>query len=562
MAASEPTERGSWGSRFGFVLAAAGSAVGLGNLWKFPYIAYENGGGATDQRGAGAFVLIYLAAVLLVGLPIMIAEILIGRRAKRNPVGAFAALRPKTPWKLVGGLGIFTGFLLLSYYNVVAGWTIEYSIKSVGNDFGAFETAVADDDIRDQLWGEHRASADSLATLQAEGLAADLGAPAPEAAQEKQVDFRRVLTDAWADFEKTRPEDFARVRDAKKSELWTTFRGAGDFEAQKRKRQQQILPGKLFVEFLGNPWKQVGWALAFMLLSVAVVIGGISKGIERWTKILMPGLLVLLVVLLVRMLTLEGAGKALGFLFRPNFQHVDGHLVLSALGHAFFTLSLGMGAIITYGSYLGKRDNVVSAGLAVTLMDTAIALMAAITMFSAIFTYGLVMQSGGAGNLFTTIPAIFLQIPGGSYLCVAFYLLVLFAALTSTISLLETVVSYFIDERGWARRKATLIVGGGVFAVGIPSALSFNVLGGVKLFGKTWFDLADYLCANWFLPIGGVLVALFAGWALKRREQRAELPPEHTRLFPFGLWRFLVRYVAPAAVVAVLVGIIVGAVQS
>ena len=562
MAASDSGTRGSWGSRLGFVLAAAGSAVGLGNLWKFPYMAYANGGGATDQRGAGAFVLIYLAAVLLVGLPIMIAEILIGRRSRRNPVGAFEKLRPRTPWKWVGALGIFTGFLLLSYYNVVAGWTIEYTVKAVGNEFGAYATEVTDADIRDQLWEEHVGSPASLATLQGAGRAVELAAPADPLDDDAVIVFRQKLAAAWEAFQKDEPEGHAALKTTVGDALWGELAAAEDFEERKVTRQQQILPGKLFASFVGNPWKQVGWALLFMLLSVGVVVGGVAKGLERWTKILVPGLLVLLGFLLVRMLTLEGAGRALSFLFRPNFDHVDAPLVLNALGHAFFTLSLGMGAIITYGSYLSKKDNIITSGLAVTLLDTGIALAASVVMFSAIFTYGLAMKSGGAGNLFTAIPAIFLQIPGGTYLCVAFYLLVLFAALTSTISLLETVVSYFIDERGWSRRKATLSVGAGVFVVGIPSALSFNVLSDAKLFGMTWFDLADYLCANWLLPVGGVLVALFAGWVLEKRELREELPPEHTRLFPLGVWRFLVRFVAPAAIVAILMGILLGAIHS
>lgn len=554
------TKRGHWGSRLGFVLAASGSAVGLGNLWKFPYLAYSSGGGATDQRGAGGFVLLYLIAVVAVGLPIMMSEILIGRRTGRNPVGAFKKLRPGSPWKAVGALGVLTGFLLLSYYNVVAGWTIEYSIKSVTNEFGTYASAVSDDDVKDALWKEFKRSPEALATLQANGFAAEVTVPAEEDPDQAVV-FRQGLAEGWTAFENDRPEALETTRAELTERLWTELQSQPDFEEQRTERQKALLPSKLFGEFVGNPWKQVGWAFAFMLLSVLVVLGGVAKGIERWTKILMPTLLVLLIGLLVRMLTLEGAGSALTFLFRPNFEHMDSSMVLNALGQAFFSLSLGMGAIITYGSYLSRKENIAGAAASVTFMDTAIALVASIIIFSAIFSYGLVMEDGGAGNLFTAIPVIFLKIPGGTYLCIAFYLLIMFAALTSTISLLETVVSYLIDERGWSRVRATLSVAATIFAIGVPAALSFSVLSDATIFGKTWFDLSDYLCANWFLPVGGLGVAVFTGWVLTRDEQREELPESQIGSL-FSVWRFLVRWVAPAAVLAVLIGIIVGRVQA
>ncbi len=539
--------RGGFGSRLGFILAASGSAVGLGNLWKFPYAAYANGGGGGNEQGAGSFVLIYLLAVLLVGLPIMLAEILIGRRTRRNPVGAFKALSPGTPWKLVGALGVFTGFLLLSYYNVVAGWTVEYAVKSVGGEFSARTSEVGDSDLRDRLWSDFRATPDSLAQLPAP--------PAPTSA---------LLTPAaaWAQFAAAHPAAYAELEAELRAELWQAFILDPDFAALSATLRKEILPGKLFNEFLASPLRQVGWALFFMCLSVGVVIAGVARGIERWTKILMPLLFILLIVLLVRMLTLEGAGPALAFLFVPRAGQLCSASLLAALGQAFFSLSLGMGAIITYGSYLTRRTNIAAAACAVTLMDTMIAIIAAIIIFAAIFSYGLVMQDGGAGNLFTAIPVIFMKIPGGTYLCVVFYVLIMFAALTSTISLLETVVSYFIDERGWSRRKATTAVGAAVFAVGLPSALSFSVLADVQFFGRSWFEMADYLCSNWFLPLGGLLVALFVGWRMTAKELREELPPAQLPRLPFVLWRALLSYVAPAAVLVVMVGILVGAVQA
>lgn len=455
--AGKQAERGSWGGRLGFILAASGSAVGLGNLWKFPYLAYENGGAASaDPKGAGAFVILYLASVLLVGLPVMLSEILIGKRSGKSPVGAFTALRPGTPWFLLGGLGVITGFILLSYYSVVAGWTGEYLVKAVS------------------------------------GQLSDAGA--------EEID-------------------------------------------------------KLFTGFLASPWKQIGWLAGFMGLSMLIVIRGISGGIEKVTKILMPVLLGMLALLAVKGMMLEGAGTALSYMFHPDFSTVTPAMVLDALGQAFFSLSLGMGAIITYGSYLSRKEDLVTSGVAIVTLDTLVGLVAAFIIFTTLFTFNMKMDSGSVGNLFTAIPLIFQKIPGGGLLVICFYMLVAFAALTSTISLLEVVVSYFIDQRGWSRAKATSLMGTAIFALGIPSALSFNLLADKKILGKTFFDIMDYFCANWFLPVGGLFIVIFTGWVLKSHEKSEDFQ-SRPRFFRF--WHFCVRYLAPVAIVSVILGIVLG----
>ena len=495
----------------GFILAAAGSAVGLGNLWKFPYLTYKFGGGDPEQGGAGGFVLIYLLCVLLVGLPVMIAEVLIGRRGRLNPVGSFRMLRPTSPWKLTGFLGLLAGFLILSYYAVVAGWTVEYIHKSVTWEYADYEAGVSDREIGEQLLAEQGvddSEGDELAALAA---------------------FR-------ADFE---TEDAYR-------------KAVND-------RKQELFPVKLFTDFLSNPVKQVGYFLLFMVLSVLVVVGGISGGIERWNRILMPLLLLMLIVLLLRVMTLPGGVTALRFLFWPDFAKLDLDMVLWALGQAFFSMSLGMGALLTYGSYLPKKTNIGTACLAIAGLDVFVALAASVVIFGSIFSYGIVMEGSGIGNLFTAIPVIFLKMPGGSWLCVLFYVLVSFAALTSAVSLLEVVSSYLIDEKKMKRSKAVILAGTIIFAVGVPCALSFNLMADFTLFGRTVFDMFDFFCANLALPVGGILIAVFVGWVLTNDEKKEELSEFSPALYRF--WNFLVRVIAPVAILMVLGALLMGRVS-
>jgi len=458
-------ERAQWSGRLGFILAAAGSAIGLGNLWKFPYITYENNG--------GAFVLVYLAAIAVVGVPIMVAEIVLGRRSQKNAVGAFRVLAEGKPggrvWRGVGFLGVMTGFIILSYYSVIAGWTLRYILMAVTGELGAL-------------------------------------AHHPEALQ------------------------------------------------------------SFFGDFLANPYQQILCHALFMGATVGVVYFGVGRGIERAAKLLMPVLLSILVMLVVYSFWTPGFKDAVAFLFRPNFSELTAGGVLEALGHSFFTLSLGMGAMLTYGSYMRKRDSIPRAALTICALDTVIAIMACIIMFSIIFSYDFEVTKSST-ILFTTVPVVFFQLPGGAIVSGLFYPLVAFAALSSTISLLEVVSSYAIDELGWQRRRATLTMGAAILAFGILSAISMGgsaALSNINLIGRPstagFFGTLDYLASNWFLPVGGLLIALFTGWVLSRDESRVEMEEGHGSLgWIYPLWRFLIRFAAPAAVGAIIVSVILGA---
>ena len=457
-------QRGQWSGRMGFILAAAGSAVGLGNLWKFPYIALENKG--------GAFVLVYIAAVILVGVPIMVAEILLGRRGQKDPVGSFRVQAEGKPgaglWPGVGILGVITGFVILSYYSVVAGWTIRYIIMALSGQLNA--------------------------------LATDPGA----------------------------------------------------------------LEG-FFGEFLGNSGQQVFYHLLFMAATIGVVYFGVARGIERVAKILVPVLFAILIALSVYATTTPGFEKAMTFLFRPNFGDLTRGAILEALGHSFFTLSLGMGAMLTYGSYMRKRDSIPRAAITISLLDTVIAIFACIIMFSIIFSFDFEPRKSST-ILFTTLPVVFFKMPGGSLISGFFYLLVAFAALTSTISLMEVVSSFAIDELKWNRKQAVLTMGGAIAVFGALSAMSLggnSILSGVNWIGRDStagvFGTLDYLASNWFLPVGGFFIALFAGWALTSKESLTELEEGHGEMSSFGAWRFLIRFAAPLAVGAIIVSVILGA---
>ncbi|MDX1502607.1 MAG: sodium-dependent transporter [Thermoanaerobaculia bacterium] len=460
---SEPATqpRDKWGSRLGFVLAAAGSAIGLGNLWKFPFITWSNEG--------GAFVLVYLACITAVGLPIMMAEILVGRKTQKSPVGALREVLGPA-WSLVGGLGVLTGFVILSYYAVIAGWTLRY--------------------------------------------------------------FAICLQ--WS------------------------FRG---FSADQS-------TGGAFGAFAAQGGLQVLLSGLFMVGTMLVIYRGIGGGIERVARLLMPLLFGILVLLLGTALTMDGAGQALGFIFRPDFAKLGAAGTLEALGHAFFTLSLGMGAMITYGSYLDQRESIVRSATIVVVLDTVIAIAATVIMFSVIFSVPGMSESIGkstVGMLFITLPQLFYTVvPFGVLLAPLFYLLVAFAALTSTISLLEVVTSYFIDQRGMTRRGATTLCGASIFAMTTLCALSFNGWAAVSTFevfsGKPGvFATLDHLASNWMLPVGGFFITLGVGWFMTAETTRRELVDEGTpRWFRFGVWRFFMRYVAPVAVAAIIIAVLYG----
>lgn len=394
--------REHWGSRVGFILAAAGSAVGLGNVWKFPFI--------TGMYGGAAFVLWYLISILFIGLPVMLIEFAVGRLTQRNPVGAFRALAPGGSYFLIGVLGVASGFIILSYYSVVAGWTLAYVFKAVASGFGGFHT--------------------------------------PEVA-------------------------------------------AAEFQA-----------------YAAHPvWSLLTHGL-FAVLCALIVARGVRGGVERWNRILMPLLFLIVLVLVLRGVTLPNAGAGIRFLFAPDFSKLTGNGMLVAMGHAFFTLSLGMGAMLTYGSYLDRTVNLVRSALWIIVADTAVSLLAAAAVFSTVFALGF-SPDKGPSLVFNVLPAIFAVMPGGRVVGILFFFLLAIAALTSGISLLEVVVAYWTDERGWDRKSAAWVMAGVIFLLGVPSALSFGVLGSVKVIGMSIFELLDYLSFKYLLPIGGLLMTLF-----------------------------------------------------
>ena len=454
-------QRDHWNSNLGFVLAATGSAIGLGNLWKFPFITWENNG--------GAFVLVYLVCIAAVGLPIMMAELLIGRRSQKSAVGALKdAVGPV--WGVVGGWGVICAFILLSYYTVIAGWSLYYFARTMEWSFTGFPAGLA--------------------------------------------------------------------------------------------------TGDLFNEQVGNASLQLALSLAFSVGTVAVVYFGVSKGIERIARLFLPILFVILLLLLISALGMSGSGEALRFIFRPNFAELEPDSVLEALGHSFFTLSLGMCAMITYGSYIARHHSIVKASAMIVALDTLIALVATIVMFSVIFSVvGMSEQVGGStvGMLFISLPELFYsEVPFGVLLGPLFYVLVALAALTSTISLLEVVVSYLIDERGIARNRATFMCGGAIFIFTIFAALSFTgtpFLATLELFaGKVgWFSTADHFVSNWMLPTGGLAITLAAGWFMSRKASESELMDgNQPGWFHYGTWRFFIRFVAPIAVAAIIIAVLLG----
>jgi len=411
--------REHWGSKIGFVLAAAGSAIGLGNIWKFPYVTGESGG--------AAFVLIYLVCVLILGMPIMIAELVIGRHTEKDPVGAFKSMVGGTGWELVGYLGVLTGFLILSFYGVVGGWTLGYIVKSVSGSIG----------------------------------------------------------------------------------------GIADLESAE----------DIFNSFVQNPFALVGYQLLFMGACMFIVFRGINNGIERWSKVLMPLLFIILVILIVRGVSMEGGMEGVSFFLKPDFTKITAGSVLAALGQSFFSLSLGMGAMITYGSYLSRNDKILQSGIYIVILDTFIAILAGLAIFPSVFAMNM-SPSEGPGLIYHVIPAAFASMPYGQFFSVLFFILLFIAALTSGISLLEVVVAYVTDEKKWSRKKAVYIIGGIIFLLGIPSALSFSVMGDVKIFGNIFFDFVDKLTSNYMLPIGGFFIAIFLGWKYGLDKTIHELDPD------------------------------------
>ncbi len=437
---------GQWSNRWIFILAATGSAVGLGNIWKFPYITGENGG--------GAFVLVYLLCIAAIGIPIMMAEVLLGRRGRQSPINTMKTLAAEegrsAAWTILGWSGVVAGFLILSYYSVIAGWALAYVLSASS---GAFADAPA-----------------------------------------------------------------AEIQD-------------------------------MFSALVTNPGQLIFWHSLFMLMTLLVVARGVKKGLEVAIRFLMPALFVLLLIMVGYAINSGEFVRGLSFLFTPDFSKLSGEGVLIAMGHAFFTLSLGMGAIMIYGSYMPKGASIAKTSIIVALADTLVALLAGMAIFPIVFANGL--EPGiGPGLIFQTLPIAFGQMPGGSFFGTVFFVLLVFAAWTSAISLIEPAVAWLVENKKWTRVKAATWCGFATWFMGLGTVLSFNAWSGYTLWGKTFFDLLDFLTSNIMLPLGGLAIAVFAAWVMKTSSTADELALAENGV-AYTSWRILVRFVTPLAVVLI-----------
>lgn len=441
-------ERGQWSSKAGFILAASGSAIGLGNIWRFPYVVGENGG--------GAFVLLYIFFVIIIGLPYMLGELALGRKYHKNPVGAVKAIKPKSPWIIVGLLGIITGVGILSFYGVIAGWTIGYIYKMAIGNPGGFSEYVSD-------------------------------------------------------------------------------------------------PVLVLILFAG-----------FMLITTYIVYGGVEKGIEKWSKILMPILLFLMLGLIIYSNTLDGASKGLSFYLNPDFSKVTGQTILAALGQAFFSLSLGMGLMITYGSYLSKEENIISSAGYIVLFDTMIAIMAGLVIFPALFAMG-ESPAAGPSLVFIVFPKLFMEMPFGLFIGSIFFILLSIASLTSTISLLEVPVAYFVDEKKVNRKKIVWWIALGTFIIGIPSALSqgsveyFTNFGWIPdyLTSPDFLSQASFLFGDFFLAFGAFLLSIFIAyiWGVKNAADEIAIGSKGFSKNIKMIWAFMIKYFIPLVVFIILLNL-------
>jgi NSS family neurotransmitter:Na+ symporter len=435
--------RENWGSRLGFIMAAAGSAIGLGNIWRFPYVTGENGG--------GAFLLIYLLIVAVFGVSLLMAEVVIGRSAQRNPVGSFRQLGGRY-WALAGLLGVVTGFIILSFYIVVAGWTLAYIGFMARGLLDSTDPAVL---------GEH------------------------------------------------------------------------------------------FASFTASPVAPLLYAALFMALVVVTVGSGVRDGIERANKILMPLLFALILILLVFALRLPGAADGLSFFLRPDFSAVTTGTFSAALAQAFFSLSLGMGCMLTYGSYLRRSENIPSAAVTIVSLDVSAAVLAGLVIMPIVFAFGF-DPAGGPGLTFITLPAAFAAMPLGSLFGIIFFLLLAIAALTSAISILEPAVSYLTDERGWSRRATVYGCAALCLLLSLPASLSFGLLEELRIFGRSYFDFMDFAATNVMMPVGALLSAVFVGWFWAKPAALALSNEGRLRQRWSGAWLAVLRFIAPPGLAWIL----------
>lgn len=432
-------ERALFVTRLGGILAAVGSAVGLGNIWRFPY--------ETGANGGAAFLLVYVLCVLLLGTPLMLAELTVGRASHSNAVGAFRRLAPGSMWWLTGVIGMISDLLIIGFYSVVAGWTLHYTCASV--------------------------------TAQ--------------------------------------------------------------------------LASQSFGTFMQGPWMPLMWMTLFILVNTAILLGGVQKGIERASNVLMPVLGILMLVLCVNSLMLPGAGDGLSFLFHPDFSKIDGRVILSAMGQSFFSISMGVGTLLVYGSYLPNSTKMGKVSLSICLLDTMIAILAGIIIFPACFAYG-IQPDAGPGLAFITLPSVFLQMPGGQMWSIAFFLLLAVAALTSSISMLECPIAILQEQLHWSRRRAVLVTSLVAWMLGIACCLSFcpACAEALSVAGLSLFDCFDQLTACYLMPLGGLLISLYVGWYMDRKVL-------HDTLTNFGkdsgayvpLFVFMVRFFAPLCIVLI-----------
>ena len=468
---------GQWSSKLIFIFAATGSAVGLGNIWKFPWM--------TSEYGGGAFVLIYILSVILIALPIMIAEVLIGRHGKQNPVGSLKYLSNEsstfhiteidqdlhrtttkskkysnaddyTNWQLVGWSGMIAGILILSFYSVIAGWTMSYIFKAFAGSFSGIG-----------------------------------------------VEESRLLFDS----------------------------------------------------FVGDPEKLLGWHTIFMLLTCYIVSKGVKGGLEKSVKILIPSLFILLIGLAIYASTLTGFTDGLSYMFIPDITKIDANVILGAMGMAFFSLSIGMGSLMIYGSYLSDESPITNVTAVVAFADTFVAILAGIIIFPIVFTYNLDPSTAGPGLIFQTLPIAFGAMPGGDIIASIFFILLFFAAITSSISLIEPAITYMIEKHSVSRGEASIKLGFLTWLLGIGTILSFSVAADLKLFGYNFFDLLDNFTSKVMLPLGGLLIAIFTGFIVKRNIVFNEL---NITNFQFSFWRLLVRYIAPIAVTLIFINGLIG----
>ena len=434
------SSRDQFASKIGFILAAAGSAIGLGAIWKFPYMAGTNGG--------SVFILLFILCTVFIGLPILIAEFMIGRRGQLDPINSFKAQAPGKRWYMIGWIGLTAAGLILSFYSVVGGWILSYLFRAV------------------------------TMSLTGEGL------------------------------------NFA----------------------------------ELFTDIISNPIEVLVAQAAFMLLTILIVQAGIKGGIEVASKWMMPLLFIFFILLFIRSITLEGAMEGVKFMFVPDWSYLNAKTLLLALGQAFFSLSVGVCAMISYSSYLSRKEDIVSSARNVAIMNIAISILAGLVIFPAVFALGYSPEQG-PGLVFIIIPAVFEQLPMGGLFLIIFFILLLFATITSSISLLEVVVSIGIGNKTHGRKRASWIFAAIIFIIGIPSALSFGVMSDFTIMGKSFFDFIDYVTSSFMMPIGALLISLFAGYHYSKQISQEEL---QSSPIIFKVWLAIVRYIAPIAIIVIL----------